>query len=111
MLTSREIESLVRRIVQRLRPRKVIMFGSYAKGTATARSDLDIFVMKDTDLPMGSRGQALGALLAAQLIPVDVHIYTLEEVEEYAKEPFSFVSSILSTGRVVYDELGDWSPP
>ncbi len=46
MLTSDEITEIVARVAARLRPQKVILFGSYAKGAATARSDLDLFVIQ-----------------------------------------------------------------
>src|SRR5436305_11010021 len=103
MLTPAEIDTLVRRIVARIKPRKVIVFGSYAKGTATARSDLDLFLIKETDLPRAHRADALKPILAQALIPVDVHVYTPEEVEELGKEPLSFIQSILRTGRVVFE--------
>jgi predicted nucleotidyltransferase len=104
MLTPDEIENLVQRIVARLRPQKVILFGSYAKGTPTTRSDVDFFVIKQTDQPMARRADHLKPLLSHALIPVDVHIYTPEEAEEYGKEPFSFVNSILKSGKTVFEE-------
>lgn len=103
MYTPDEIDSLVRRIVARIQPQKVIIFGSYAKGTATIKSDLDIFVIKETELPMAHRADDLRPVLSHALIPVDVHIYTPEEVEEYGQEPFSFVHSILRTGKTVFE--------
>jgi uncharacterized protein len=104
MLTSNEIDNLVQKIVARIQPQKVILFGSYAKGTATIKSDLDILVIKETDLPMAHRADDLKPMLSHTLIPVDVHIYTPEEVEEYGKEPFSFVQSILKSGKVVFEK-------
>ena len=102
MLTPTEIDTLVRRIVACIQPKQVIIFGSYAKGTATIKSDLDIFVIKETELPMVNRADYLKPMLFHALIPVDVHIYTPEEVEEYGKEPFSFVNSILKSGKTVF---------
>ena len=104
MLTPNEIDTLVQRIVARIQPQKVIIFGSYAKGMATIKSDLDIFVIKETELPMVHRTDDLKPMLSRVLIPVDVHVYTPEEVEEYGQEPFSFVSSVLRTGEVVFEE-------
>ena len=104
MLTPCEIETLVRRIVTRIRPDKVIVFGSYAKGTPTSRSDLDIFVIKETALPMASRANDLQPLISNILIGVDVHVYTPEEVEEYGKEAFSFVNSVLKSGKTVFEK-------
>ena len=102
MLTPNEIDNLVRRIVALIQPQEVIIFGSYAKGTATIKSDLDIFVIKETELPMANRADDLAPMLSHALIPVDVHIYTPEEVEAYSQRPFSFVSTILKSGKTVF---------
>lgn len=104
MLTPSEIEKLVQQIVARIQPQKVIIFGSYAKGTATIKSDLDIFVIKDTELPMANRNSDLKHLLYSSLIPIDIHVYTPEEVEEYSKEQFSFVNSVLKSGKTVFEK-------
>lgn len=104
MLTEVEIQNLVDKIVQRLEPEKVIIFGSYAKATATAKSDLDLLVVKDTHLPLRERHKGIGSLLAGLLIRVDVHVYTPEEVEEYGSEEYSFMNSILKTGKILYEQ-------
>lgn len=103
MWTESEIDDLIRRIVARVQPEKVIIFGSYAKGVPTINSDLDVFVIKQTDLPMANRADDLAPMLANTLLPVDVHIYTPEEVEEYRKEQFSFVNSVLKSGKTVFE--------
>ena len=104
MLTPTEIDTLVHRIVARIQPQKVIIFGSYAKGTETIKSDLDIFVIKETDMPMANRADDLKPMLSHALIPVDVHIYTPEEVEEYGKEQFTFINTILKYGKTVFEK-------
>jgi uncharacterized protein len=104
MLTETEINELVRRIVDRTRPHRVIIFGSYAKGTATIHSDLDVFVVQETELPMARRADDLAPLLSSALIPVDVHIYTPEEVAEYGRDPFSFVNNVLRWGTTVFED-------
>ncbi|MFZ4698463.1 MAG: nucleotidyltransferase domain-containing protein [Candidatus Methylumidiphilus sp.] len=103
MFTDDEIDRLVKQIVRRSDPEKVIIFGSYAKGTATINSDLDILVIKNTHLPMRIRKDDLLPILSNYLIRVDVHVYTPEEVEEYGKEKFMFLNSVLSTGKIVYE--------
>jgi uncharacterized protein len=102
MFTAKEIDRLIRRIVSVMHPEQVIVFGSYAKGTSTIRSDLDIFVVQETDLPFARRADDLKPMLAQMLIPVDVHVYTPEEVAELGKEPWSFVNSILRTGKTLF---------
>ena len=104
MLTEKEIRNLIDRIVTRIQPQKVIIFGSYAKDTATSKSDLDILVIKETELPMANRADDLKPILSNSLVPVDVHIYTPEEVEEYGREPFSFINCILNSGKIVFEK-------
>ncbi len=104
MLTPTEIDTLVRRIVEHIQPQKVIVFGSYAKGTATIKSDLDIFVIKETELPMAHRADDLKSMLAHALIPVDVYVYRPEEVKEYGEEPISFVNNVLKAGKIVFEK-------
>jgi len=102
-LSPEEIQRLVDRIVLRTRPKKVVVFGSYAKGAATSDSDLDIMLVQDTDLPMARRADDLAPLLSSGWISVDVHVYTPDEVEEYAKDRFSFVSSALASGKTAFE--------
>lgn len=105
MLTQTEIHALVARIVARIQPQKVILFGSYAKGRATGKSDLDLFIIKETTLPFVNRADSLKSLLANNLVPVDVHIYTPTEVEDYSEDAFSFVRSVLASGLTVFEQL------
>lgn len=104
MLTVPEIDSLIQRIVGVCNPEKIILFGSHAKGTATLTSDLDLLIVKETILPMKRRADDLASIVSGSLIPIDIHVYTPEEVEEFGKEPYTFVHSVLKTGRVLYEK-------
>jgi len=107
MLTTAEIQGIVARIVERVRPEQVIMFGSYAKGMARPGSDLDLCVITETLLPQARRADSLRPLLESYLVPVDLHVHTPEEVRENGKEPHSFLHSVLASGRVMYSAAGD----
>ena len=102
MLSPAELRRIVKRIVARVDPEAVIVFGSYAKDTQTPTSDLDLFVVMHTVLPMSKRARNIRAMLSTMLVSIDVHVYTPEEVEEWGKRPFSFVRSVLDSGRTLY---------
>lgn len=104
MLTASEIDSLIQRIVGACNPEKIILFGSYAKGAATMTSDLDLLIVKETLLPMKRRADDLASIVSGSLIPIDIHVYTPEEIEEYGKEPYTFVHSMLKTGKVLHEK-------
>ena len=104
MLTEAEIKIIIERIVSQVRPDKIIIFGSYAKGKATYKSDLDLFIIKNTHLPMVQRNEEIRSVLSTLFVGIDVHVYTQEEVEEYGSEKYSFIYSVLKTGVVMYEQ-------
>jgi predicted nucleotidyltransferase len=104
MLTQQNIQRLVDQIAQRIEPKKIIVFGSYAKSKAVLHSDLDLLIIKDTSLPMEIRAANLRPLLATVLVNVDVQWYTPEEVTAYASEEHSFLYSVLKTGKVCFEK-------
>lgn len=106
MLTESEIRTLVERIVARTDPQKVIVFGSHAKGTAGARSDLDLLVIQRTSRPVAHRLDDIRPLLGTLVVRVDVHVYTPEEIEDHLMDGLSFISSVLKTGLTVYEKAG-----
>jgi predicted nucleotidyltransferase len=101
-LSEAEIRKLVDRIVSLTGPDRVILFGSYAKGRATARSDLDLLVV----LPDGSSGWRpcdLEPFVNGSIVPVDIHIVSTEELQEYGREQHHFLNSVLLSGLVMYE--------
>ncbi|MCK5172964.1 MAG: nucleotidyltransferase domain-containing protein, partial [Planctomycetes bacterium] len=50
MITQEQINEIADRIVEKFKPQKIILFGSYANGTPTDESDLDLMIIKDSDL-------------------------------------------------------------
>ncbi|MGH7352347.1 MAG: nucleotidyltransferase domain-containing protein, partial [Candidatus Methylomirabilales bacterium] len=83
-------------------PRRVILFGSAARGEADARSDLDVLVIKETMEPFVARLEAM-----AHLCPPDVHadilVYTPRELERMAAEGNPFITHALNDGKVIYE--------
>ena len=55
MITSEQINEVIEKIVINVNPEKIYLFGSYASGTPTIDSDLDLLVIKDTDAPIYKR--------------------------------------------------------
>jgi predicted nucleotidyltransferase len=98
------IDEVVRRIVERVRPQKIILFGSYAYGRPHADSDLDILVVMESELPRYKRAVPIYRALAGLLIPKDVLVYTPQEIESWSAVPQAFITTILKSGQVVYEK-------
>ena len=81
-------------------PKQIILFGSYASGQQKKDSDLDLVIIKDTDLPFLERQKQVYMLLRT-LTPVDIFVFTPEEFER-GKHNNLFLKEAAKTGKVVY---------
>ena len=97
-----QIVQLTARIVEAERPEKIILFGSYASGTATESSDIDLLVISRSTIPRREREVRLTRQLFGSGVPYDLLVLTPEEMEERLRRNGPFIREILSTGQVVY---------
>jgi predicted nucleotidyltransferase len=65
------VDEIVHRIVETIRPEKVILFGSRARGDAQPESDLDLLVIADSTQPRYRRSAPLYGALSDILAPMD----------------------------------------
>ncbi|MDO8588248.1 MAG: nucleotidyltransferase domain-containing protein [Armatimonadota bacterium] len=79
-----------------------ILFGSYAKGTATRRSDVDIIFVEDTDARFLDRlARHMDPLSDRLQAPVEVLVYAPDEFERMKTR--SFVKRAVEEGIVLYE--------
>lgn len=106
MVTNTVIQQLVERIKQ-FDPEKIILFGSYAYGTPSDDSDVDLFVVKNVrkedirDLRLSIR-KHLRDIIYNQKVPVDLLLDSQENVNERIKLGDSIYEEIMNKGRTVY---------
>lgn len=103
MIGEKKISEIVDKIVSGYNPDKIILFGSYAFGNPNENSDLDLFVIKDTDLPRPQRTIYVRKMLYGSMIPIDLIVYTPKEIEESKANKFGFVHEILISGKTLYE--------
>lgn len=88
-------------------PSRVIVFGSYARGTATDHSDLDLMVveqeLKDKAAEYLRLRDALGRLSPG--IGVDLLLYPLAEFEQRSQVPGTILFEARLEGKVLHDAL------
>ena len=98
------LHDIVRRIVEALRPRRIVMFGSRARGDERPDSDLDLMVEMVTKDSPAQRSRAIDALFGLRRWAMDVIVYTPEEVEEQRRYRNSLIRVIESEGKVLYEQ-------
>jgi predicted nucleotidyltransferase len=102
MLTESDIKRIVRRIAEAHAPLVVGVFGSYVIGRARDRSDLDLFIIRETSEPRAARARAVRRLLFGVLYPLDIHVFTPREFEDSVYELQSFTWVIAQQARICH---------
>jgi len=97
------IEEMVRRIVGRFSPERIILFGSHARATATTDSDIDLLVVMPG--PQPSREQTVEIRKALADLPVakDIIVVTPEFFERYRDIVGTVVWPAVREGTVLYE--------
>lgn len=94
---------MVRRIVSGFDPERIILFGSYARGTAGAESDADLLVVME---PRGTRRQQATAIDVALLgipLPADVIVVRPEELSSSHALSGTMLDEALREGLTLYE--------
>jgi len=97
------IQQITEKIVSKIHPQKIILFGSYAWGGATKDSDIDLCVIHPTTLKRRKRALMIRDILSSFFYPLDILVYTPEEVEEWGHVEGGMLKKILDCGKVLYD--------
>ncbi len=104
MITNEQINYIIKIITETEKPQKIVLFGSYANGSANNDSDLDLLIIKNSEIPVNKRCRELRKHLRGLKIPMDILMYTQEEIAEWKDTKAAFVTKILEQGKVLYAE-------
>lgn len=98
----KEMQRIVTRISHNYSPEKIILFGSLASGLATDARDIDLLVIKKTDKNPWQRTREVSGLFEHSA-PVDLLVYTPEEIITRIEMNDFFIMDIMEHGKVVYE--------
>jgi predicted nucleotidyltransferase len=100
---SKTLPEAIQRIVQTLNPERIILFGSYAEGTPSEDSDVDLLVIMETDASSKDRSWAVSRLLLPRPFPVDILVKTPQEIDQALQKGDFFIKDVISRGKVLYE--------
>jgi len=101
-ITSQKIQEVADKIAKEYQPEKIILFGSYAWGTPHKDSDVDLFVIKETE---NSRitAREINRSIFPRPFAIDLIVHTSKEAEKSVNENKNlFIEDILRHGKVLY---------
>ena len=101
-IPQKAIDQVVDQIVEKFKPQKIILFGSYARGNPRPESDVDMLVVMDTQLR-----EVQQAIQICQQIEykfgLDLIVHTPKYLAKRIKMGDWFLLDVLKEGKVIYE--------
>ena len=99
------IKKIIGKIIKEYHPEKIILYGSYAYGSPTEDSDIDLLIIKNTtERPIDRRVHVRRIVSDPQRrIPLEPLVLTDQELNKRLEIGDQFVKEILTRGRVLYE--------
>ncbi len=103
-ITPAKVQAVIKKIIEVSHPRKLIMFGSYVRGTIHRDSDLDFLVVTDNSIenPRKESIRILQALRGLHIL-TDIIVVPEGKLQELADQPGLIYREALKNGKVIYE--------
>jgi predicted nucleotidyltransferase len=102
MISAEQIDAAIRTLAAAAQPERIVLFGSYGRNEARDDSDLDLLVIERQVEDRGREMVRLRRLLRPLRIPVDVLVFSSEDVARWGDQPGSALYWALREGKVVH---------
>ncbi len=100
-------QATIRRMTELLkeaaRPRKIVLFGSHARGEADADSDLDVLVVEKDVPDRGAEMVRLNRVLSPLRLPVDLLVVSEDVFQYWCDTPGNLYFEAVTEGKVLYE--------
>jgi predicted nucleotidyltransferase len=90
-------------IVAAAQPRRIILFGSRASGTATEDSDFDLMVVEDQPVDRYREMVRLRGLLRSFRVPLDLVVVSEEKYQYWRDTPGNVYHEAATNGVTLYE--------
>lgn len=101
-LLEKELKKVVERLKTNYKPEKIILFGSLAGDRVSKGSDIDLIIIKQTEDDPWTRTSKVDGFIEHNM-PVELLVYTPEEIKERLKMNDFFVKEVLEKGEILYE--------
>ena len=96
------LKEIARRMVSAFAPRKILLYGSRATGTARPESDYDLLIVWRDENPPAARAAAVRKVLMDLGQPLDIAVVTPGEYERFRNRRMHIVAIADREGRVLH---------
>lgn len=98
------IRRITKKIANRYKPEKIILFGSYAYGKPRKDSDIDLLIIKKTRARHIDRAIKVREIIKDEnrFVAIEPLIYAPREIKKRLKIEDDFIKTIMEKGVVLY---------
>ncbi len=100
-IPQKAIDQVVKQIVEKFKPQKIILFGSYARGNPRPESDVDLLVIMNTPLKESQQSLEIRRHLDV-MFGMDLIVHTPKRLKERVDMGDWFLRDVLKEGKVLY---------
>ena len=101
VLDQKTLDDIIQRVVEIAQPKRIILFGSAARGDMTRNSDVDLLIIKEGG-DANLRAQIYEKMYGVR-VAVDAILVSPADVERYKDSHALVIKPALQGGRVVYE--------
>ena len=98
-----QIRAFSRAVAGRFHPRKIVLFGSYAYGTPTEDSDVDLLVIMPKTRDRGERMSVRILNAIPRDFALDLLVRTPADVAKRLRWKDPFICEVIEKGKVLYE--------
>jgi predicted nucleotidyltransferase len=103
LLPEESVSRLTRLLVEAANPARIILYGSYARGEATADSDIDIMVVETDVHDRFKEMVRLNRVVRSIGISVDLLVVSKEKFDYWRDTPGNVYFEAAAEGRTLYE--------
>ena len=103
MVKRSKIRAFSEAIAREFRPRKIVLFGSYAYGKPTEDSDVDLLVIMRRTRDRGERMSVRIRHAIPRDFPLDLLVRTPSDVAKRLRWGDPFICELLKNSKVLYE--------
>ena len=103
MVKRSQIRAFSKAVVGKFRPRKIVLFGSYAYGNPTEDSDVDLLVIMPRTYDHGEKMSVRIRQAIPRDFPLDLLVKTPSDLARRLRWKDPFICELLEKGKVLYE--------
>ena len=100
------LDEMVRRVVAAVQPRRILLFGSAARGQWEKNSDVDLLVVMPDGVHRRRTAQTLYRSLSGMGVAKEIVVVTESDVREHGDNPSLVLYPALHEGKELYRAAG-----